>query len=527
MKKLISVLLAAWMLTALLAGCSSGDPAPAGPSDDNPSSPSDSNTPDDSNSGAAAREDINIWGNMMIDNYNPVDWSYAAQNNLFESVYSTLIKVSYKEDGSAEAVGDLAESWETEQDGAAWVFHLNPDAKFTNGEPVTADDVKFSFEACAQSAFSSFKVASITGIEVRDEHTVVISTGTYDACAPWCWHQVAIVEADAYQAGLDAYMAQQIGSGPYVLESLDEATGNYTLVRNEAFYGTPAAIKTVNIRVIADNNSAVIALQNGEIDYMYMAGLQYDLVKDDKNLETKQQPAQYGNWVLLNSNVAPLDNKLLRQAIGYAIDYNAQYQIAFGGYVNQDNPTILYGTPVDPTPDGLEMYSYNPEKAKELIAQSGLQTPIDIGDFYGGSGGRAELIQQNLAAVGITCQPVSLENFAMLEAYQKGNYTIGMMGGIGGGYMTAADQLSSMYVTGSAANLAHYSNPQVDEMIATLKGTQDKATYDTLLKEILEDLIDDAGSFCAGKGAYFSAYAKGLKVPTADTGLVRFAELPW
>ena len=221
MKKLISVLLAAWMLTALLAGCSSGDPAPAGPSDDNPSSPSDSNTPDDSNSGAAAREDINIWGNMMIDNYNPVDWSYAAQNNLFESVYSTLIKVSYKEDGSAEAVGDLAESWETEQDGAAWVFHLNPDAKFTNGEPVTADDVKFSFEACAQSAFSSFKVASITGIEVRDEHTVVISTGTYDACAPWCWHQVAIVEADAYQAGLDAYMAQQIGSGPYVLESLD------------------------------------------------------------------------------------------------------------------------------------------------------------------------------------------------------------------------------------------------------------------------------------------------------------------
>lgn len=527
MKRLLTILLAALMLTALLAGCSKNDPAPAGPSDNGPSGANDDKTPDDSGSGSAAREDINVWGNMMIDNYNPVDWSYAAQNNLFESVYSTLIKVRYNDDGTADAVPDLAESWETEQDGAAWVFHLNPDAKFTNGEPVTADDVKFSFEACSQSAFSAFKVDGIKSIEVRDEHTVVLNTGTYDAGTPWCWHQVAIVEADAYQADQDAYMAQQIGSGPYVLESLDEATGNYTLVRNEEFYGTPAAIKTVNVRVIADSNSAVIALQNGEIDYMYMAGLQYDLVKDDKNLETKQQPAQYGNWILLNSNVAPLDNKLLRQAIGYAIDYDAQCQIAFGGYVNKDNPTILYGTPVDPTPDGLNMYSYDPEKAKELIAQSGLQTPIDIGDFYGGSGGRAELIQQNLAAVGITCQPVSLENFAMLEAYQKGNYTIGMMGGIGGGYMTAAEQLAALYVTGSAANLPHYSNPQVDEMIATLGGTQDKAAYDALFKEILETLIDDAGSFCAGKGAFFSAYAKGLKVPTADTGLVRFAELSW
>ena len=115
----------------------------------------------------------------------------------------------------------------------------------------------------------------------------------------------------------------------------------------------------------------------------------------------------------------------------------------------------------------------------------------------------------------------------MLEAYQKGNYSIGLMGGIGGGYMTAADQLSSMYMTGSAANLAHYSNPEVDELIITLNGTQDQAAYNELLAEILQIIIDDACSFNIGTGAYFSAYAKGLKVPTADTGLVRFAELSW
>ena len=527
MKKLLALILAVLMTAAMLAGCAS-DEAETPDTSDQPQTAAPEGGDDSTGEESTARDDITIWGNMMIDNYDPVDWSYAAQNNLFESVYSTLLKVSYNDGGTVEAVPDLAESWENEDDGAVWVFHLNPDAVFTNGEPVTAEDVKFSFEAYQESAYSAPKVDGVVSVEVRDDHTVAINTGEYDARAPWCWHQVAIVEADAYQADPEAYMDEQVGSGPYMLDSLDAATGNYTLVRNDAFYGTPANIATVNVRVIADNNSAVIALQNGEIDYMYMAGLQYDLVKDDENLETKQQPGYYGGWLLLNASVAPLDNQYLRQAIGYAINYEALAQLAYGGYVNEsNNPTILFGTPVDPMPEGLNQYTYDPEKAQELVAQSGLETPIDIGDFYGGSGGRAELIQQNLAAVGITCQPVSLENFAMLEAYQKGNYSIGLMGGIGGGYMTAADQLSSMYMTGSAANLAHYSNPEVDELITTLNGTQDQAAYNELLAEILQIIIDDACSFNIGTGAYFSAYAKGLKVPTADTGLVRFAELSW
>lgn len=527
MKKLLALLLAAMMMTALFAGCSNGETEQTDTPDAPGTTEPEGDGGDDSGGENAARDDVTVWGNMMIDNYNPIDWSYAAQNNLFESVYSTLVKINFKDDGTAELAPGLAETWETEQDGAVWVFHLNPDAVFTNGEPVTAEDVKFSFESYAQSAFSAPKVEGVVSVEARDEHTVAINTGEYDARSPWNWHQVAIVEADAYQADAEAYMDEQIGSGPYKLESLDAATGNYTLVASDTFYGEKPAIGTVNVRVIADQNSAVIALQNGEIDYMYMAGLQYDLVKDDENLETQQQPGYYGGWLLLNASVEPLNNQYLRQAIGYAIDYDAQAQIAYGGYVADGNSTVMFGTPVDPLPEGLNMYSYDPEKAKELVAQSGLETPIDIGDFYGGSGGRAELIQQNLAAVGITCQPVSLENFAMLEAYQKGNYSIGLMGGIGGGYMTAADQLASLYGSDSAANLPHYSNPEVDDLIITLNRTQDKAAYDALVAEILQIVIDDACSFNTGAGAYFSAYAKGLKVPTADTGLVRFAELSW
>lgn len=259
-----------------------------------------------------------------------------------------MIRIVYADDGTASYVGDLAESWELENDGAVWVFHLNPNAKFTNGEPVTAEDVKFSFEITAQNAYSSWKVIQVQSIETRDEHTVAIDVGSYNNCLPWDWAEVPIVEADAYQADLDAYMAEQIGSGPYKLESLEEETGNFVLVRNDDYYGEPANIKTVNVRVITESSSAVIALQSGEIDYMYLSGVEYELVKDDPNLETKSQPSGYGGWLMLNTNKEPLNNKLLRQAIGYAINYEALYALRCGGYTAEFNPTTPYCAPSDP-----------------------------------------------------------------------------------------------------------------------------------------------------------------------------------
>lgn len=505
MKKLTALLLALSLTLMLFAGCSKDAPGQ-----------------DDTD-----RDEITVRASLMIDNYNPADYITDSQGNLFESIYSTLVKTVFNDSGTAELVGDLATSWETESDGAVWVFHLNENAKFTNGEDVTAEDVKFSMELCMGSAYASYKVDLIESIEVRDEHTVAINIGSYNARAPWCWRQVCIVNAKAYQADQEAYLEAPIGSGAYKLETLDKITGNYTLVRNEDYYGTPASIKTVNVRVISDNNNAIIALENDEIDYMYISGNLYDLVKDNENIASKQQPSGYGKWLMLNPAVEPLNNKYIRQAIGYAIDYDAQVQLAYGGYAAADNSSFMYSAFSDPMPDGVVKYTYDPEKARELIAQSGLSTPIDLGELYGGSGGAAELVQQNLADVGITVQPVSLESYAMVEAYLKGNFSIGIMGGIGGGFYVGADALYSMYGTGQGNNLANYSNPEIDAALVELLGTQDKETYNTMLKEVMLRLVDDAGSFNLGRGAYFSVYNKNLKVPVCDSGIVNYADLSW
>ena len=186
--------------------------------------------------------------------------------------------------------------------------------------------------------------------------------------------------------------------------------------------------------------------------------------------------------------------------------------------------------PADPVGEIVNTYHYDPDKAKELIAQSGLTTPIDLGDIYGGAGGKAELIQQNLADVGIIVQPVSLESYAMVEAYIKGNYVIGIMGGIGGGSMTAAASLANNYGTGGANNLEHFSNPEVDALIAELDKIDksvDEAGYNAKVQQILEIVVDEAPVFNMGTGSYFSAYVPGLQVPTCNTGLVYLADLSW
>lgn len=530
MKKLLSITLIICLLLAAFAGCGQKAEEPAAPAAQGNTAPAkqDNAAPASSAEPAApARDDVTVWNSNAIDNYNPIDWYTTVQTPLFGNVYSSLVKIVYSEDGTAECVGDLAESWEYDESSTSWVFDLREDAMFTNGDPVTAEDVKFSFESVMASSYGNWKTVDIKSIEVRDEHTVAINTGEFSVRIPMVWEEVPVVDASAYQADQEGYIKEQIGSGPYKLDSLEEETGNFVLVRNDDYYGEAPAIKTVNVKAIADNNSAVIALQNGEVDYMYVTGINYDLVLGDDRIETKQQPSGYGTWLLLNSSAEPLTNKYLRQAIGYAVNYDAMAGLSYGGHVAEKNPTLPYCAPADSFPEVLNRYHYDVEKAKELIAQSGLSTPIDLGELYGGAGGKAELIQQNLAAVGINCEIVSLEPYAMVSAYIGGNYTIGIMGGIGGGQIRAAGSLASNYSTGGGNNLEHYSDPQVDELIKKLDKTTDKAEYDKLTEEILNIIADAAPVYNLGTGAYYSAYTKGLKVPVCNTGLVRFSDLSW
>ena len=269
MKRAVALILAVSMLALAACGSEAGTAATPGTAEGNTS--------------------ITIGETMVVPDYDPANWYISTQSTLFSNVYSTLIDVISTDELQLELRPNLAESWETEEDGMVWVFHLNPDAVYSNGDKVTAEHVKTCFERNMDNPYTMSYVAMIDSIEVRDENTVAFRLAYPWASVPNCWYMIAIYNVDLYDADPEGYMMNPVGSGPYTLESLEEATGNYTLKLKDEWWGDEMpTIETVNVRVIPDQSTAIIALQSGTIDTYSVSGNNMLLIQDDPNISTKE-----------------------------------------------------------------------------------------------------------------------------------------------------------------------------------------------------------------------------------------------
>lgn len=522
MKKITALLLAALMLFALAAGCSS-ETGGNGSEGGQQQQPQNNNQPSGGEQGgenANKRTDITFANSYMIPDFDPVNWYMGTQSQIFQNVYSTLVDTVVADDLSLSYRPNLAKSWETEKDGTVWVFHLNEKAVYSDGSAVTAEHVKNCFERHFTNPYTMSYVEMIDSIEVRDEHTVAFNLKSAWASAPGCWYMVAIFNPELYDADKEAYIKNPVGSGPYTLDSIDEATGTYTLKRKSEWWGDKLPqIETVRIRTITDMSTMVISLQSGEIDFISnVQGANITLVKDDSKLAMKEGISQVGPQLVLNPNSEPLSNKTLRQAIAYALNYQALENAISSGYVSSKSSTVKFAGLDMELPDGLEKYSYNVEKAKELIAQSGLQTPINIGELYGGNAnGSAEIVKQCLAEVGIECEIVQLEGNTMSQAVMSGNFTACII--THSGYVSAAENLRCLYGTGQLYNFSHFSNARVDELAEIAMTTQDRAEYERVIKEAYEIIVDESTAIGLCVPAAYAVGAKDLHFDPIWSGI--------
>ena len=247
MKRPLAVLLAVLMLA--LCGCGSKQ------------------TPD----GNGTRESITLVNTTPIPDYDPLNWYISSQSTMFTNIYSTLIDVIVNDDLSISCRSNLAESWEAEDDGLTWVFHLNEAAVYSDGSKVTADHVKTCFERQMTNPYTMSYVSMIKSVEAKDENTVVFHLSYSWPSVPNCWYMVAIYNVDLYDADKEGYIKNPVGSGPYTLTSLDETTGTMILTLKDNWWGKEKpAIKTVNVKTITDPSTVVIALQKGEVDVCNM-----------------------------------------------------------------------------------------------------------------------------------------------------------------------------------------------------------------------------------------------------------------
>ena len=341
--------------------------------------------------------------------------------------------LGYDEQG--ELRPELAETWEAE-DAQTYRFDLRKNATFHDGSPVTSADVKASYEAMtAEDSTAYLKVALgiIEEIETPDDHTVRMKLANPSASFIFLVASFFAFVVSAKSLAEDP--ENPVGAGPYRISNIERGT-RIDMEAYEGFYkeGLPKS-KTLSFVAYKDENLRVAALEAGDVDIIeYVPWQSMDIIEqnDDLALDTTDGPFMY---LLFNTSQGPLADPRVRDAVGYAIKREDVMAAAFFG-----RGRALNGMPVpESSPffnkDLANHWSYDPEKAKAMLAEAGYADGFDATLLstaqYGMHKDTAEVCQQHLNAVGIRVT-LNLPDWASrVDLGNQGQYDIAVMGTAG------------------------------------------------------------------------------------------------
>lgn len=345
-------------------------------------------------------------------------------DNLYEGL--TRFKL-----GSAEIEPALAESWAASEDGLSYVFKIRPGVSFHDGSPLDAKAVETN--ALRQldethplhvegMAYTEIIFAEVASVQATGDLEVTFTLNRPITLLPGnlAVFAAAIASPTALEQYGPDYSQHASGTGPFKLESWTKDV-ELVLVANDAYWGGRPKLDKVIFRTIADDTVRLTELTTGGVDIANQIDFKdVETVKNDPNLALVTGSFLNVQFLAFNENVAPFDNQLFRQAFQHAINKQNIADVVFYG-----NYTLGAG-PIAPGLPGYDealaaTYPYDPEKAKSLIAESGV-TELSF-DLYNRTNSfwplLGQLIQADLDAVGITANLVSLadaEFFGELNA---------------------------------------------------------------------------------------------------------------
>ena len=325
------------------------------------------------------------------------------------NVYETLTKIN--EDGSVAPL--LAESWQASPDLKTYTFKLRKGVKFQNGEPFDSAAVKFSYERAAAPASTNKDKSlyqSFESVTAPDADTVVIALKYAEPNLPFLLGQASGSIIEPKSAPTDA--TQPIGTGPYTLAAW--AKGSSITLAKWPDYRNASAIKLakVTIRFISDPSAEVAALLSGDVDAFPRVAAARSLAqfKADPRFKVLIGGSRAKTIVGINERHKPLDDVRVRRAILAAIDRKAMIDGAVDGFGIPIGSFYVPGSLgyVDTT----DINPYDPEKARKLLAEAGVTTPLELTlklppPSYARQGG--EILAAQLAKVGITAKIENVE----------------------------------------------------------------------------------------------------------------------
>jgi len=376
---------------------------------------------------AQARKDSVVLG--MVLEPPGLDPTASAAAAIGEIVHYNVLEGLTKINMDGSIVPLLAESWSIDPDGKVYTFKLRKNVKFHDGEAFDASDVKFSFErAKAEGSTNKAKKAvfdNVSRIETPDPATVILVLNQADGNFLFRMGENTAVILDPKSAATTA--SKPIGTGPFKFDSWSKGSA-VTLSKFDGYRdAAKVKLKKVTFRFINDPAAQVAALLAGDIDGMPRFGAPQNLkqFQSDARFTVAIGGTEGKTIVSINNKKKPFDDVRVRRAIAAAIDRKAVIDGAQEGF---GAPIGSHMVPTDAGYIDLTgVNPYNPEKAKALLKEAGVATPLNVTltlppPQYARKGG--EIIASQLAKVGINAKIENVEWAQWLSGAFKGNYDL-------------------------------------------------------------------------------------------------------
>ncbi len=391
-----------------------------------------------------------------------------------------------------EIVPMLAERWDISSDNLEYTFYLNKGVMFHNGEELKASDVVFTLERLKESAYRGGELSFIEAVEAVDDYTVKITlTAPYSPCLTILAQSALILNEKAVTEAGDDYPDHPVGTGAY--EFVEYATGQHVkLEANEKYFKGAPEIKNVTYKVLTDANSALIALETGDVHILnYMPTVSINDVMDNEEFKVYTMDSDLTEYLTFNQEVEPFDDIRVRQAISYAIDKQAIIDIAADGHASAAKSIITslcFGYS-----DDVISYDRDVDKALELLSEAGYENGLDIGTLKTTKSRQkiAEIVQENLREVNVACVIEMLESSTFFDDVMKGNYGIAAMAIAYTGDAAKAEQCyTSMNI--NALNTARYASAELDNMFKNAVEEPDRENRAIMYEEIFNEVAQEA-----------------------------------
>ena len=404
-------------------------------------------------------------------NLDPRIGTDAASERIYKLIFDALLV----RDEHFNLRPGLAESWEI-PDPQTYVFHLRRGVRFHDGRPLTARDVKWSFDSTMNGTVISPKAStykSVDHIDAPDDYTVVFHLKEPFATLLWNVSDGAIGIVP-YGSGKD-FQAKIVGSGPFRLVKNDQDR-EVMLERNDEYWGGNAKVERVDFSVVPDSTTRALELRKGSAD-ITLTSLTADMVgtlKRESNLMVQESPGTVYQYLAMNLRDPILKDVRVRQALAYAIDRQPMIEYIWRGEVRPANSILppqhwAYNA-------NVTSYSHDPARARQLLEQAGYRAgthgirfhlTMKISTSEESSRLIAAVLQQQLREVGIALDIRSFEFATFYSDVQKGAFQLFSMRWVGGN--EDPDIFEHVFYSTSTppkrANRGYYSNPRVDALI--------------------------------------------------------------